>query len=53
MELLQGETLAQRINGKPLATGPFLDMAIEIADALETAHSSGIIHRDISPLMFS
>ena len=49
MELLQGETLAQRINGKPLTIGPLLDMAIEIADALDTAHSSGIVHRDIKP----
>jgi serine/threonine protein kinase/Flp pilus assembly protein TadD len=49
MELLQGETLAQRMNGKPLEMEKLLPLAIQIADALESAHAKGIVHRDIKP----
>ena len=49
MELLEGHTLRQRIQGKPLEIETVLDLGIEIADALDASHSRGIIHRDIKP----
>jgi len=49
MELLEGETLKQRIREKPIATDELLDFAIQISDALEAAEAKGIVHRDIKP----
>jgi eukaryotic-like serine/threonine-protein kinase len=49
MELLEGETLKQRIGERPVPTDELLDLAIQTSDALEAAHAKGIIHRDIKP----
>ena len=49
MELLEGETLRQRIGGRPMSVDDLLDIAVQIAGALEAAHAKGIVHRDIKP----
>ena len=47
MEYLDGQSLQQRIAGRPLDTEPLLELAIQVSDGLEAAHAAGIIHRDI------
>jgi len=47
MEYVEGQGLDKRISGRPLGVAEMLDIAIQIADALDEAHSKGITHRDI------
>jgi eukaryotic-like serine/threonine-protein kinase len=49
MEYLEGSTLKHRIEGKPMSIDQMVDFGVQVADALEVAHSAGIVHRDLKP----
>jgi eukaryotic-like serine/threonine-protein kinase len=49
MELMEGDTLRNRLSGQPMGTEKVLNLALQIADALDAAHKMGIIHRDMKP----
>jgi eukaryotic-like serine/threonine-protein kinase len=49
MELLEGESLSERLLSRPFTNEQLLDIAIQVADALDAAHRKGIVHRDIKP----
>src|SRR6202040_2570337 len=49
MEMLEGQTLKKFIGGRALTTDQIVKLTIQIADALEAAHSKGVVHRDIKP----
>ena len=49
MEYVEGQTLAAKIAGRPLPLAELLDIAIEVAEALDEAHARGVIHRDLKP----
>src|ERR1700721_572315 len=49
MELLEGQTLAEKMTRQPMTMDTLLPLAVQIADALESAHAKGVVHRDIKP----
>ena len=49
MELVEGQTLRDRIENGPIPVGEALKLALQIAEALESAHEKGVIHRDLKP----
>jgi serine/threonine protein kinase/Tol biopolymer transport system component len=49
MELLEGESLSEKVRGNPLSVDKIIEIGIQLSDALEVAHSKGIVHRDLKP----